>query len=103
MRAPIDFLAAHPLLLLNPRMRQIEFDVPHAWMPAIERMADRMEDCLKRLVKAGLSMDELPVVEHIAVADGKLIFVADFPDAADAEFRAARESAEAEFKGLEKT
>lgn len=103
MRAPIDFLAAHPLLLLNPRMRQIEFDVPQAWMPAIERMVDRMEDCLKRLVKAGLPMNDLPVVEHIAVVDGKLVFVADFPDAAVAEFRAAMDSAEAEFNGLEKT
>jgi hypothetical protein len=104
MRAPIDFLSAHPLLLLNPRMRQIEFDVPQAWMPAIERMADRMEDCLKRLVKAGLSMDELPVVERIAVVDGKLVFVADFPsDAVVAEFRAARDAAEAEFSGPEKT
>lgn len=102
MDAPIDFLAAHPLLLLNSRMRQIEFDVPQAWMPVIERMADRMENCLNRLVKAGLSMDELPVVERIAVVDGKLVFVADFPtDAAVAEFRAARDAAEAE--GLEKT
>ncbi|OJY60393.1 MAG: hypothetical protein BGP19_16255 [Thiobacillus sp. 0-1251] len=99
MDAPIDFLSAHPLLLLNPRMRQIEFDVPQAWMPAIERMADRMEDCLNSLVKAGLSMDELPVVERIAVLDGKLIFVADFPsDAAIAEFRVARNSASAKFK-----
>lgn len=104
MSAPIDFLAAHPLLLLNPRMRQIEFDVPQAWMPAIERMADRMENCLKSLVKAGLSMDQLPAVERIAIVDGELIFVADFPtDAAVAEFRAAMDSAEAEFKGLEKT
>ena len=105
MSAPIDFLAAHPLLLLNPRMRQIEFDVPQAWMPAIERMADRMESCLKRLVTAGLPMNDLPVVERIAVVDGKLVFAADFPsDAAVAEFRAARDSAEAEFKwGPEKT
>lgn len=99
MNVPIDFLAAHPLLLLNPRMRQIEFDVPQAWMPAIERMADRMENCLGRLVKAGLSMDALPVVQRIAVVDGKLVFGADFPsDAAVAEFRAARDAAEAEFK-----
>lgn len=102
MSAPIDFLAAHPLLLLNPRMRQIEFDVPQVWMPAIERMADRMEDCLKSLVKAGLSVNELPAVGRIEVVDGKLIFVADFPsDAAIAEFRAARDSAEAEFKGVQ--
>lgn len=99
MSAPIDFLAAHPLLLLNPRMRQIEFNVPQAWMPAIERMADRMESCLGGLVKAGLPMNELPVVERIEVVDGKLVFVADFPsDAAIAEFRAAMDSAEAEFK-----
>ncbi|WP_296753876.1 hypothetical protein [Thiobacillus sp.] len=103
MRAPIDFLAARPLLLLNPRMRQIEFDVPQAWMPAIERMADRMESCLKRLVKAGLPMNDLPLVERIAVVDGKLVFVADFPDTAVAEFRAAGDAAEAEFNGLEKT
>jgi len=44
-------------------------------------------------------MDELPVVERIAVLDGKLIFVADFPsDAAIAEFRVARNSASAKFK-----
>lgn len=97
-KPPLNFLAAHPLLLLNPRLRQIAFDVPEAMLPIIESMADRMEAELRSLVAAGMPFSDLPSVERIeARPDGELIFVADFAEET-AGFRAAVIQAQAEIQ-----
>lgn len=95
LEARAAFVAARPLLLLNPRSPAVEIAVPPERRPAVERMADRMEAELQRLVEAGQSLDELPIVRGIRVEHGHLnidIEPASFlsmPEAAQAEFDAA--------------
>ncbi len=61
------FMAARPLLLLNPRSpANLEIAFPHEARPVMERLADRMEAELKRIVEAGLPLDALPVVKCLA-------------------------------------
>lgn len=89
------FVAARPLLLLNPRSPAVEIAVPPERLPAVERMADRMEAELQRLVDAGQSLDELPIVRGIRVEYGHLNIDVEpesflsLPKAAQAEFDAA--------------
>lgn len=89
------FVAARPLLLLNPRSPAVEIAVPPERLPAVERMADRMEAELKLLVEAGHSMDELPIVRRILVEHGHLSIDIEpesflsMPEAVQAEFDAA--------------
>lgn len=61
------FMAARPLLLLNPRSpTNLEIAFPHEVRPVMEHLADRMEAELKRLVDAGLASDALPIVTCFA-------------------------------------
>lgn len=95
LEARAAFVAARPLLLLNPRSPALEIAAPPERLPAIERMADRMEAELKRLVEAGQSMDELPIVRGIRIEHGHLNIDIEpesflgLPEAAQAEFDAA--------------
>lgn len=95
LEARAAFVAACPLLLLNPRSPAVEIAVPPERLPAVERMADRMEAELKRLVEAGLSMHELPIVRRIRLEHGHLNIDIEpesflsMPEAAQAEFAAA--------------
>ncbi len=95
LEARAAFVAARPLLLLNPRSPAVEIAVPPERLPAVERMADRMEAELKRLVEAGHSMDEFPIVRRILVEHGHLSIDIEpesflsMPEAAQAEFDAA--------------
>ena len=75
-QARAAFLSARPLLLLNPRSpASVEIAAPEAGLPIIERMADRMEAELDRLVKAGLPSQELPIMTRIAVIKGSSLAV----------------------------
>lgn len=89
-QARAAFLSARPLLLLNPRSpASVEISAPEAGLPIIERMADRMEAELDRLVEAGLTSQELPIMTRIAVIKGGLavdILPGTLPKAAKAEF-----------------
>ena len=97
----VMLLAEHPLLLLNPRMRQLKFAVPDAWLPAVSRMADQMEAMLGRLQSEGLSNEDLPVVLDIADRDGRLeVVIENVPDPAKAEFDEAIREAQAEILAL---
>lgn len=95
LEARAAFVAARPLLLLNPRSPAVEIAVPPERLPAVERMADRMEAELQRLVDAGQSLDELPIVRGIRVEYGHLNIDVEpesflsLPKAAQAEFDAA--------------
>ena len=95
LEARAAFVSARPLLLLNPRSPVVEIAVSQERMPAVERMADRMEAELKRLVDAGQSMDELPIVLRIWLEHGRLSIdiepesFLDLPGSAQAEFDAA--------------
>lgn len=95
LEARAAFVAARPLLLLNPRSPAVEIAVLPERLPAVERMADRMEAELKRLVEAGQSMDELPIVRRIGLDHGHLNIDIEpesflsMPEAAQAEFDAA--------------
>lgn len=93
-QARAAFLSARPLLLLNPRSpASVEIAAPEAGLPIIERMADRMEAELDRLVKAGLPSQELPIMTRIAVIKGSSLAVdilpGTLPEAAKAEFDGA--------------
>lgn len=89
-QARAAFLSARPLLLLNPRSpASVEIAAPESGLPILERMADRMEAELDRLVEAGLTSQELPIVTRIAVIKGGLavdILPGTLPEAAKAEF-----------------
>lgn len=89
-QARAAFLSARPLLLLNPRSpASVEIAAPEAGLPIIERMADRMEAELDRLVEAGLTSHELPIMTRIAIIKGGLavdILPGTLPKAAKAEF-----------------
>jgi len=97
----VMLLAEHPLLLMNPRMHQLKFAVPDAWLPSISRMADQMEAALSRLQAEGLSNEDLPVVLDIADHVGRLeVVIKNVPETARAEFDAAIREAEAEILAL---
>lgn len=95
LEARAAFVAARPLLLLNPRSPAVEIAVPQERLPAVERMADRMEAELQRLVEAGRSMNELPIVRRFWLEHGCLNIDIEpesflsLPEAARAEFDAA--------------
>ena len=68
LEARAAFLAARPLLLLNPRSpTNIEIATELWALPILERLSDRMEAELRRLVDAGLPFEALPVVSRIAI------------------------------------
>jgi len=97
----VMLLAEHPLLLRNPRMRQLQFAVPDAWLTAIGKMADQMEAVLERLQADGLSSADLPVVADIADRDGRLqVVIENVPEPAMAEFDKAILQAQAEIEAL---
>lgn len=95
LEARAAFMAARPLLLLNPRSPAVEIAVPQERLPAVERMADRMEAELQRLVVAGRSINELPIVRRIWLEHGCLNIDIEpesflrLPEAARTEFDAA--------------
>jgi hypothetical protein len=88
------FLAARPLLLLNPRSpANVEIAGSGEALKILARMTDRMEAELKRLTDVGLAIDALPVVQRIAVVKKSTLAVdiapGTLPAAAEAEFDAA--------------
>lgn len=95
MEAHAALVTACPLLLLNPRSRDVEIAVPPEYLPAVERMVDRMETALRHLVEAGQPMDELPIVRRIWLDHGYLNVeiepnsFLDLPEAVQNEFDAA--------------
>ena len=102
LEARAAFLAARPLLLLNPRSpTNIEIATELWALPILERLSDRMEAELRRLVDAGLPFEALPVVSRIAIwyATKDLMALAveiedgTLPEAAKGEFRMARNEA----------
>ncbi|HRK78255.1 MAG TPA: hypothetical protein PLQ95_06915 [Thiobacillus sp.] len=98
----VMLLAEHPLLLRNPRMRQLKLAVPDTWLPSISRMADQMESTLERLQAEGLANEDLPVVLDIADRDGRLeVLIENVPENAKSQFRNAVSSAQAEILALD--
>lgn len=102
------FISARPLLLLNPRSPTNIAIVAESWaLPILERLADRMEAELRRLVDAGLPIGALPVVNrleirHVAKDRAALIVELEestLPEAAKDEFLAARKEAVMDLTG----
>lgn len=95
METHAELVSARPLLLFNPRSRDVQISVPPECLPAVERMVDRMEAALNQLVEAGQSVDELPVVRRIWLDHGYLNVeiepdsFLDLPEAVQNEFDAA--------------
>lgn len=93
-KARAEFMAARPLLMLNPKSpTNIEIAFPSTARPVMEHLADRLEAELRQLVDAGLPLDVLPVVRRFAVRK-KTSFDVDIepgtiPEEAEQEFDAA--------------
>lgn len=88
-KARAAFMAARPLLLLNPRSpANLEIAFPRTARPVMERLADRLEAELRRLVKAGLPLDALPIVTRFTCSNVE-IEPGTIPAEAEAEFDAA--------------